>query len=114
MSECIFCRIISGDVKSNVLHSDDDVFAIEDINPQAPVHFLVIPKKHIPTTIDIGEEDHNIMGLCLSVANRIVSEKGIDTSGFRIVLNSGSDAGQSIHHLHFHVMGGRPMKWPPG
>lgn len=114
MNECIFCRIILGDVKSNVLHSDDDVFAIEDINPQAPVHFLVLPKKHISNTPSIIDDDHKLIGLCLSIANLIASKKGIDDSGFRIVLNSGSDAGQSIHHLHFHVLGGRPMKWPPG
>lgn len=114
MTECVFCRIIAGEIKSTVLFSDDDVVAIEDINPQSPAHFLILPRKHIPSTLDIAEEDHELIGRCHTVANRIVKEKGIDQSGFRIVLNSGPDAGQSIHHLHYHVMGGRPMKWPPG
>lgn len=114
MSDCIFCRIISGDIQSTILHSDDDVVAIEDINPQAPTHYLVIPRKHIPTTPDVSESDIQLMGSCITIANAIAKEKGVDQSGFRIVLNSGPDAGQSIHHLHFHVMGGRPMKWPPG
>jgi histidine triad (HIT) family protein len=114
MSECIFCRIISGEIKSTFLHTDDDVVAIEDINPQAPSHFLVLPRKHISTTLDIIEEDHELMGRCLSVANLVVKKKGIDQSGFRVVLNSGPDAGQSIHHIHYHVLGGRAMKWPPG
>jgi histidine triad (HIT) family protein len=114
MTECLFCKIIEGEIPSTTLYADDDVIAVEDINPQAPTHILVLPRKHIPTTTDIGEEDHELMGRCLAASNLIAKEKGIDQSGFRIVLNSGADAGQSVSHIHFHVLGGRPMRWPPG
>lgn len=114
MTECLFCKIIGGEVPSKILYSDNDVVAIEDINPQAPTHVLVLPRKHIPTTTDIDDEDFELMGRCLAVSNHIAKEKGIDQSGFRIVLNSGADAGQSVYHIHFHVFGGRPMRWPPG
>jgi histidine triad (HIT) family protein len=114
MSECLFCRIIQGDIKSTVVYSDSDVVAIEDINPQAPVHVLVLPRKHIATILDIGEEDLDLMGRCLMAANIVAQEMGIARSGFRIVLNTGDDAGQSVFHLHYHVLGGRPLKWPPG
>ncbi len=114
MTECLFCKIIGGEVPSTIIYSDDDIVAIEDINPQAPTHVLVLPRKHIPTTLDIGDDDLELMGRCLAASNQIAREKGIDGSGFRIVLNSGADAGQSVYHIHFHLIGGRPMMWPPG
>ena len=114
MTECLFCKIIGGEVPSTTIYSDDDVVAIEDINPQAPTHVLVLPRKHIPTTLDIGDDDLELMGRCLAASSQIAREKGIDGSGFRIVLNSGADAGQSVDHIHFHLIGGRPMMWPPG
>lgn len=114
MTKCLFCKIIGGEIPSTTIYEDDEVVVIEDINPQAPTHALVLPRKHIPTTIDIGDDDLELMGLCLAASNRIAKERGIDQSGFRIVLNSGADAGQSVYHIHFHVLGGRPMRWPPG
>ena len=114
MTDCLFCKIIEGEIGSTTIYSDDDVVAIEDINPQAPVHLLVLPRKHIATTMDIEDDDLELMGRCLVAAKLLAKEKGIDQTGFRIVLNAGPDAGQSVYHLHYHVLGGRPMKWPPG
>ncbi|MCH7923778.1 MAG: histidine triad nucleotide-binding protein [Nitrospinae bacterium] len=114
MTDCLFCKIIEGEIGSTTIYSDDDVVAIEDINPQAPVHLLILPRKHIATTMDIEDDDLELMGRCLVAAKLLAKEKGIDQTGFRIVLNAGPDAGQSVYHLHYHVLGGRPMKWPPG
>ena len=114
MPDCLFCKIIEGEIGSTTIYSDDDVVAIEDINPQAPVHLLILPRKHIATTMDIEDDDLELMGRCLVAAKLLAKEKGIDQTGFRIVLNAGPDAGQSVYHLHYHVLGGRPMKWPPG
>ncbi|MFQ5893243.1 MAG: histidine triad nucleotide-binding protein [Nitrospinota bacterium] len=114
MCECLFCKIVEGEVKSTIVYSDEDVIAFEDINPQAPVHVLVVPRKHIPTTLDLGDADLELMGRCVAAAKVVAQQKGVDQSGFRIVLNSGADAGQSVFHLHYHVLGGRTMKWPPG
>ena len=114
MTDCLFCKIIEGEIGSTTIYSDDDVVAIEDINPQAPVHLLILPRKHIATTLDIEDDDLELMGRCLVAAKLLAKEKGIDQTGFRIVLNAGPDAGQSVYHLHYHVLGGRPMKWPPG
>ncbi len=114
MTDCLFCKIIEGEIDSTTIYSDDDVVVIEDINPQAPVHLLVLPRKHIATTMDIEDDDLKLMGRCLAAAKLLAKEKGIDQTGFRVVLNAGPDAGQSVYHLHYHVLGGRPMKWPPG
>ena len=114
MTDCLFCKIIEGEIGSTTIYSDDDVVAIEDINPQAPVHLLILPRKHIATIMDIEDDDLELMGRCLVAAKLLAKEKGIDQTGFRIVLNAGPDAGQSVYHLHYHVLGGRPMKWPPG
>lgn len=114
MTDCLFCKIIEGEIGSTTIYSDDDVVALEDINPQAPVHLLILPRKHIATTMDIEDDDLELMGRCLVAAKLLAKEKGIDQTGFRIVLNTGPDAGQSVYHLHYHVLGGRPMKWPPG
>jgi histidine triad (HIT) family protein len=114
MSDCLFCRIIAKKVPAKILYDDEDVTAFEDVNPQAPVHALVVPKKHISTTLDITEEDSELIGRLFRVANRIATEKGIAERGFRLVMNTNSEAGQSVYHIHLHLLGGRRMHWPPG
>ncbi len=111
MSDCIFCDIAGGERSARILHEDDDCIAIEDINPQAPVHFLVIPKKHIETVLD---GDENILGKLLFTASRIAESKDLGKDGFRTVVNCRRHAGQTVDHLHVHVMGGRWFTWPPG
>jgi histidine triad (HIT) family protein len=114
MSECLFCRIIAKKIPSKIIYDDEGVMAFEDVNPQAPVHTLVVPKKHISTTLDITEEDNELIGRLFGVANRIAREKGIAERGFRLVMNTNPEAGQSVYHIHLHLLGGRPMHWPPG
>lgn len=112
--ECLFCRIIKGDVPSTKVYEDDLVYAFKDINPQAPVHVLIIPKKHISGVPDIMDDDKELIGHIYRVASRIAKEKACLQCGFRIVVNSGPDAGQTVFHLHFHLLGGRTLRWPPG
>lgn len=114
MSDCIFCRIIAKKIPSKILYEDELSLAFEDINPQAPVHVLVIPKKHISTTLDIGKDDHPLIGHLIHVANRLAKEKGIAERGFRLVMNTNPEAGQTVYHIHLHLLGGRHMHWPPG
>jgi histidine triad (HIT) family protein len=114
MEDCLFCQIVAGKVPADVLYRDDEVLAFRDINPQAPVHVLVIPHKHIPTFGDLTEEDDVLMGRVARAAARIADREGVSESGYRSVVNAGPDASQSVPHLHFHVIGGRHMSWPPG
>jgi len=114
MSDCLFCKIAGGKIPSTIVYEDESVIAFEDINPQAPVHVLVIPRKHIPTTLDIKEEDHPLIGLMFRTAQRIAEDRGIAQRGFRLVMNTNPDAGQSVYHIHLHLLGGRRMHWPPG
>ncbi len=114
MTDCIFCKIIARKIPARVVYEDELSLAFEDINPQAPVHTLVIPKRHIPTLLDLKEDDGALVGHLLKVANRIAKEKGIAERGFRIVTNCNPESGQTVYHIHFHVLGGRPMHWPPG
>lgn len=111
MSECIFCRIASGNQKADILYEDDNCLAFEDIHPQAPVHFLVIPKKHIANNLDADQET---LGMLLFLAARLAEGKRLDKDGFRTVINCRRHAGQSVDHLHVHVLGGRWFTWPPG
>jgi histidine triad (HIT) family protein len=111
MSDCIFCKIASGELSARILHEDEDCMAFEDVNPQAPVHFLVIPKKHIETVLD---GDEKILGKLLFTAARIAENKSLGKDGFRTVVNCRRHAGQSVDHLHIHVLGGRWFTWPPG
>lgn len=111
MSDCIFCNIAGGEHSARILHEDDDCMAFEDINPQAPVHFLVIPKKHIETVLD---GDESILGKLLFTAARIAEGKDLGENGFRTVVNCRRHAGQTVDHLHVHVLGGRWFTWPPG
>jgi histidine triad (HIT) family protein len=112
--DCLFCKIVEKKIPSKILYEDDLCLAFEDINPQAPVHVLVIPKRHFSTALELKEEDRNLAGHLFLIANRIAKEKGIAEKGFRLVLNCNREAGQTIFHLHLHVLGGRPMHWPPG
>ena len=114
MTECIFCKIVERKIPAKIIYEDDTCLAFEDVNPQAPVHSLVIPKKHIPTILDIEEEDSGLVGHLLRVANKVAREKGVAERGFRVVANCNHESGQTVYHIHFHILGGRPMKWPPG
>lgn len=114
MDNCIFCKIIKGEIPSKKLFEDEDIFAFEDINPQAPVHILVIPKEHFSSLNTIPEDKKDILSHILMKARNIAQEKGIGESGYRIVLNTGKDSGQEVFHIHFHILGDRRMMWPPG
>ena len=113
-SNCIFCKIIKGEIKGDIVYKDDLIIGIKDINPQAPVHILLIPKKHIPTPLDITGEDSEILKNVFLAARKIAVENNIGESGYRVVLNCNAEAGQSVFHIHFHLLGGRRMNWPPG
>lgn len=110
---CLFCKIVSGEIPSQKVFEDDDAVAFKDINPQAPTHLLVVPRKHIPGLADAGDEDIALLGRLQKVV-RDLAKKGGLASGFRVVTNNGRGAGQSVEHLHYHVLGGRRMAWPPG
>ena len=114
MGDCIFCKIIAGEIPSKKIYEDDKVLAFYDISPEAPVHFLVIPKDHISSANELNEENCEIISHIFMVINKIVRELNIADSGYRIVNNCGADGGQTVNHLHFHVLGARELKWPPG
>ena len=114
MSDCLFCGIVKGDIKGNLVYQDNSVVAFKDINPKAPVHLLIVPRKHIATLLDLQQEDTSLIGDVFNAANQLARDQGIAKNGFRVVVNCGAGAGQSVFHLHFHLLGGRPMVWPPG
>jgi histidine triad (HIT) family protein len=114
MTDCLFCKIGQKKIPAKVVYEDERALAFEDINPQAPVHVLIIPKKHISTTLDIGEQDNALVGHLFQVANRIARERNIAERGFRMLMNTNPEAGQSVYHIHLHLLGGRHMHWPPG
>ncbi len=114
MTDCLFCAIVAGEIPADVVHRDDDVLAFRDVNPQAPVHVLVIPSAHHATAAELAAADPALAGRLLEVAGEIAAREGVDGSGYRIVTNTGESAGQSVHHVHFHVLGGRALTWPPG
>lgn len=114
MSDCLFCKIMNGDISADKVFEDDRIFAFKDINPQAPVHVLIIPRKHIPTVNELTEADDDMVGHIYRTAARLAQEFGISSDGYRIVTNCNAMAGQSVYHIHFHLLGGRPMNWPPG
>lgn len=113
MSDCLFCKIIAGDIPADKIYEDDDVLAFRDISPQAPSHFLVIPKKHIADLNGIDEADDTLAGKIVRIGAELAKQEGLD-GGYRVVFNNGSDAGQLVFHIHMHVLGGRQMNWPPG
>jgi histidine triad (HIT) family protein len=112
--DCLFCGIAAGSVHTDLLHSDDDVVAFRDIAPRAPTHILLIPKRHIDSAAELDEGDAALVGRLFLVARDLARSEGVAESGFRIVTNTGTDAGQSVAHLHFHLLGGRSFAWPPG
>ncbi|SDC74204.1 histidine triad (HIT) family protein [Melghirimyces thermohalophilus] len=114
MADCIFCKIVEGSMPSEKVYEDDAVLAFKDIHAQAPVHLLVIPKRHIPSVREIGEEEGALMGRIFAVINQLAKEHGLADRGFRIVNNCGEEGGQTVHHIHFHLLGGRALTWPPG
>jgi len=112
--DCLFCRIIRKEIPSKIAFEDDDVLAFHDIAPQAPTHILIIPKDHIPTINDLGAQHGALLGRMFLAAKRLAAEAGIEQSGYRCVMNCMREAGQSVFHVHLHLLGGRPMRWPPG
>lgn len=111
---CLFCRIVNGEIPSRKVYEDELVLAFHDIAPQAPVHILIIPKKHYYTILDIKETDKELIGHIFLVAKKIAKEMAFDEKGFRVVVNCNSEGGQTVFHLHFHLLAGRVMHWPPG
>jgi histidine triad (HIT) family protein len=114
MTDCLFCKIVSGAIKSDKVYEDTEVYAFRDIAPQAPLHVLVVPKRHIATINDLSEEDTALVGKLFLAAKRVAAEAGVAEAGYRTVMNCNAEAGQSVFHLHLHVLGGRAMRWPPG
>lgn len=111
---CLFCKIIAREIPASIVYEDDSVIAFNDINPQAPTHLLVVPKRHIATLNDLAPGDDSIVGELVRRAATIAKEKGIDVGGFRTVFNTNREAGQTVFHIHLHLLGGRTMTWPPG
>lgn len=111
--DCLFCKIVNGDIPARKLYEDDRVVAFHDIAPQAPMHFLVIPKKHIATLNDMDEDDRALLGHVVYTAQRLAREQGCE-EGFRVVMNCNEQGGQTVYHIHMHVLGQRQMHWPPG
>jgi histidine triad (HIT) family protein len=111
--DCLFCKIAAGEVPAKIVRQDDEVVAFEDVNPQAPTHVLLIPRNHVPRAIEVGKSLGPALGRIFEVAAEIARERGLE-EGYRLVVNNGPGAGQTVFHLHFHLIGGRGMKWPPG
>ena len=114
MTDCLFCKMVSGEIQPDVVFEDDDVLAFRDVNPQAPVHVLVIPKTHIATTNELTPEHAVLIGKMVLAARQIAADEGVAEPGYRMVMNCNPEAGQSVYHIHLHMLGGRPMDWPPG
>ena len=114
MSDCLFCKIVQKTIPAKIVHEDDRSLAFDDINPQAPVHTLIIPKQHVSAVQDCGDQAPDLLAHLLVICTKVAKEKGLSQPGYRIVTNTGRDAGQTVFHLHFHVLGGRHLGWPPG
>jgi len=114
VQDCLFCKIIAREIPSQVVYEDDRVLAFKDINPVAPVHILIIPKKHISTLVDLKPDDAEVIGHIFLTATKLAAELGLADKGFRVVSNCKEEGGQTVYHIHFHLIGGRQMQWPPG
>ncbi len=114
MKDCLFCKIIDGDIPSNKVFEDDMVYAFYDIEPQAPEHILIIPKKHFESILDVAGKDFVYVDRMIEAAQKLAKEKRLEKDGFRLVFNTGKDGGQTVQHLHMHLLGGRSLQWPPG
>ena len=113
-SNCIFCKVVAGEIPAEQVFADEQVVAFRDIDPQAPEHILIIPRRHIPTTLDLTVDDNDLVGHIYQVAGRIARQLGFAEHGFRVVNNCNEQGGQVVWHLHFHLLAGRQMNWPPG
>ncbi|WP_369623991.1 histidine triad nucleotide-binding protein [Marinobacterium sp. BA1] len=111
--DCLFCKILEGEIPAERVYEDDQVIAFRDINPQAPFHCLIIPRKHIATLNDIADEDREVVGHMIQVASKIAQQQGFDQDGYRTVFNCNTHGGQTVYHIHLHLLGGKPMGWPP-
>jgi len=114
VADCLFCKIADGEIPARIVFQDEKAIAFEDINPQAPTHVIIVPRKHIPTVLDVAEEDQDLMGYLYVVANQIAADRSLTESGFRLVINCKKSAGQEVFHAHIHMLGGREFGWPPG
>ncbi|RKZ09699.1 histidine triad nucleotide-binding protein [bacterium] len=114
MGTCLFCDIVAGEIPCTEVHRDSEFLAFRDIDPKAPSHILVIPHRHVPALSTLGDQDADMMGRLLLTATRIAADEGLAHQGYRFVINSGDHGGQTVDHLHLHILGGRPMRWPPG
>lgn len=114
MNDCIFCKVVRGEIPATIRYETDAVLAFDDIQPQGPTHVLVIPKRHIPNVASLASEPPSLSHALMTAIDSIASSAGICDNGFRVVANTGDDGGQTVHHLHFHLIGGRSMTWPPG
>ena len=114
MSDCLFCRILAGEIPATIIYENEKVLAFRDIDPQAPTHVLIIPRKHITTPNDITVDDASLIGEMYLAAQKIAIQEGLSERGYRTVMNCNAEAGQTVFHIHLHVLGGRPMQWPPG
>jgi histidine triad (HIT) family protein len=112
--DCLFCKILSGDIPADVIYESDTAIAFRDINPKAPTHVLIIPRRHISTINDIGEDDQEVVGSLYLAAKAIAAEEGFADEGYRAVMNCNAGAGQTVFHIHLHLLGGRQLTWPPG
>ncbi len=113
-SDCLFCRIIDGDLPSTQVYTDDDIVAIRDIAPQAPTHILLITRRHVPSVNDLTGDDSGLACALLTAAANVARQEGVADAGYRLVINTGRNGGQTVDHLHVHLLGGRAMTWPPG
>jgi histidine triad (HIT) family protein len=114
MADCIFCKIIEGQIPSTKVYEDDDFLVFDDINPVAPTHLVIIPKKHIETFNDVQDDDAALFGRLMLVARQMAADRNLTSDGYRLVMNCMPGAGQSVYHIHFHLLGGRIFRWPPG
>ncbi|NQU44542.1 histidine triad nucleotide-binding protein [bacterium] len=114
MSDCLFCKIVSGEIPADIVHQDKDCVAFRDINPQSPTHVLIVPRKHIPTLNELEADDAPLVGRLVLVAQKIAQDDEVDQDGYRLVWNCQEGAGQSVFHIHLHLLGGRKFTWPPG
>jgi histidine triad (HIT) family protein len=114
MADCLFCKIVERKIPAKIVYEDESVVAFEDINPQAPTHLLIIPRKHLDSLHDAQHEDAQLLGHLSLVARKLAHERGLESTGYRTVINTGAGAGQTVFHIHLHLLGGRPFHWPPG
>jgi len=114
MSDCLFCKIVGGEIPADIVFQSDAAIAFRDINPQAPTHILIIPRRHISTINDVTDDDAPLVGSLFAAARELAAQEGLADDGYRVVMNCGEGAGQSVFHIHLHLLGGRALNWPPG